>query len=266
MSEILYLMHQYNQVEIPQRTDDGYINITKLGQAVGKRVDNWQRLESTKELLQAFEQEQMANYLRSEVVKPAPGIITVEGRYGGTYAAPDIAIQFAQWCSPKFALFVSRIVREWMKNQQQPEIAELTMSERLLIILQKEVELEKVQKQLLLQQEETLAKLAKIEEDKEVAKEELRNIPFSQNQALPITRRFLLSKMVREYAIANHLSFSVVWKELYSDFLYRYHVNLTLRAKSLGKNKNALDYLELNPELMEQFYDLASEKLKESDQ
>lgn len=29
----------------------------------------------------------------------------------GTFAHPDIAIQFAQWCSPSFALWVSRQVR-----------------------------------------------------------------------------------------------------------------------------------------------------------
>lgn len=51
---------------------------------------------------------------------------------GGTFAHPDIAIQFAQWCSPAFALWVSRQIRhlltygevnihyrEWSEEQYQ---------------------------------------------------------------------------------------------------------------------------------------------------
>jgi hypothetical protein len=33
---------------------------------------------------------------------------------GGLYVHPDIAIQFAQWCSPAFALWVSRQIRHLM--------------------------------------------------------------------------------------------------------------------------------------------------------
>ena len=34
--------------------------------------------------------------------------------YGGTFAHPDIAIAFAQWCSPAFRLWVSRQIRHLM--------------------------------------------------------------------------------------------------------------------------------------------------------
>lgn len=40
-----------------------------------------------------------------------PPVIAKEGRGGGTFAHPDIAIAFAQWCNPKFQLWVSRQIR-----------------------------------------------------------------------------------------------------------------------------------------------------------
>ena len=36
----------------------------------------------------------------------AIGIISKAGRYGGTYAHPDIAFEFASWISPEFKLYV----------------------------------------------------------------------------------------------------------------------------------------------------------------
>lgn len=42
---------------------------------------------------------------------------TKEGRYGGTYVHPRIAINLAQWLSPKFDVFVSGLVFDWMSKK-----------------------------------------------------------------------------------------------------------------------------------------------------
>jgi len=88
---------------IPVRKD-GYINVTLLCKASGKRIDNWMRLDSTKKLFHEF-----SNSLGSEGVR---NVDCLEGKYGGTFIHPDLAIQIAQWCSPSFAIQVSRWVRE----------------------------------------------------------------------------------------------------------------------------------------------------------
>jgi len=101
-----------------------YVNLNDIAKPFNKRVDNWMRLKTTKDLLDCFSKE--PNY------NGAPGIYAVKGfadlpshlregledvsdeyfkKYGGTFAHPDIAIQFAQWCSPGFALWVSRQIR-----------------------------------------------------------------------------------------------------------------------------------------------------------
>ena len=91
------------EFSIPVRKD-GYVNATLLCKASGKRIDNWMRLDSTKNLFREF-----SNSLRSEGVKSTD---CLEGKYGGTFIHPDLAVQLAQWLSPSFSLQVSRWIRE----------------------------------------------------------------------------------------------------------------------------------------------------------
>ena len=116
---------------IPIRKD-GYVNATLLCKASGKRIDNWLRLETTKKLLQEF-----SNSLRSEGVKSTD---CLEGKYGGTFIHPDLAVQLAQWISSSFALQVSRWTREIMLtgrvelgNEKTNEELEMIQEQRLSI-------------------------------------------------------------------------------------------------------------------------------------
>lgn len=93
--------HKLGTVEFAR--NGGYTNLNDLAAPFGKRVDNWMRLKQTTSLLREFSQD--------PCYAGSPAIITREGRNGGTFAHPDIAVQFAQWCSPGFALWVSRQIR-----------------------------------------------------------------------------------------------------------------------------------------------------------
>jgi hypothetical protein len=106
------IVHSFNRVSVCQRLADGYINLNQMAEATGRRIDNWTRLQETTSLLREFTSQSEYQGL--------PPLITVEGRAGGTWAHPDIAIQFAQWCSPAFALQVSRWVRQWMTTGRNP--------------------------------------------------------------------------------------------------------------------------------------------------
>jgi hypothetical protein len=104
--EFKLMLSDGKELLIPMRKD-GYVNATLLCKASGKkRLDNWMCLESTKKLLQEF-----SNSLESQGVK---SIDCLQGRYGGTFIHPDLAVQLAQWISPSFALQVSRWIRELM--------------------------------------------------------------------------------------------------------------------------------------------------------
>lgn len=111
MSDLAFVRHDIDGVAVEQFTGDGYINLNQLADVVGKRIDNWLANQSTKDLLNEFDRQNKLPGNRGSVEVKA--IVTIEGRNGGTWAHPDIAIQFAQWCSPVVALKVSRIVRDW---------------------------------------------------------------------------------------------------------------------------------------------------------
>lgn len=49
------IVHQFNSADIEQRVADGYINLNQMAGATGKRIDNWLRLQSTKELIATFD-------------------------------------------------------------------------------------------------------------------------------------------------------------------------------------------------------------------
>ena len=106
------IVRKFKRSNIEQRVADGYINLNQMAKATGRRIDNWSRLQETTSLLREFSSDPQYSGLEP--------IITVEGRSGGTWAHPDIAIQFAQWCNPAFALQVSRWVRDWMTTGRNP--------------------------------------------------------------------------------------------------------------------------------------------------
>lgn len=114
--------HQLGTVDFLR--SGAYVNLNDLAKPFGKRLDNWMRLKSTKELIEAFEQDPA--YGKAKPIYAVKGLADLpshlryglrnagpEGTsgYGGTLAHPDIGIVFAQWCSPAFALWVSRQIR-----------------------------------------------------------------------------------------------------------------------------------------------------------
>ena len=91
---------------------DAYCNLNDIAKLYGKRIDNWTRLQGTKELFEAFAEDPAYRGLKPTVDRALQNEGT--GRFvagGGLYAHPDIAIVFAQWCSPALALWVSRQIR-----------------------------------------------------------------------------------------------------------------------------------------------------------
>lgn len=94
--------------QIIQRRDDGFVNLTQMCQANGKRIDHWKALKAT----DAYIQELQANYPESRVV------YTEEGVNGGTWGHPSIAINLARWISPKFAVWCDAHIFNLMASGQ----------------------------------------------------------------------------------------------------------------------------------------------------
>lgn len=84
--------------------DDGFINATQLCQAGGKKFNHWKSLDSTKELIEALENE--SGIPVSQLIDMKKDI------YKDIWIHPDLAFQLAQWISPQFTLQILRLVRE----------------------------------------------------------------------------------------------------------------------------------------------------------
>ena len=101
--------HISDGVVIGQRAEDGYFNATAACQAARKSWAHYRENASTKAYL---------NELSSDIGIPISELIQSlrGGNPGqqGTWVHPDVAIHLGQWLSPKFAVLVTRWVREWM--------------------------------------------------------------------------------------------------------------------------------------------------------
>jgi hypothetical protein len=93
----------FNGVVIVSRSD-GRVNATQLCKAGDKQLNDWLRLETTKQLIKVLE---------SKTGIPVLDLIEINkgGNHIGSWIHPDLAIQLAQWISPSFALQVSEWVR-----------------------------------------------------------------------------------------------------------------------------------------------------------
>lgn len=91
---------------------DGYICLTDMIKYFPKkRLDNWIRLESTKDFIKVVE----FNLNTSDV----SGLKRRRGKYeGGTYAHELIALEFASWLSPEFKY---KIYSEYQNGTQNKE-------------------------------------------------------------------------------------------------------------------------------------------------
>jgi hypothetical protein len=106
-SELVF--HDVDGQAVQQRATDGYINATQLCQAAGKRWNDYVRLGSTLEFLEELSS-----------ITGIPAIELVQSRAGnsagggGTWVHPDVAVNLAQWLSARFAVMVSKWVRDIM--------------------------------------------------------------------------------------------------------------------------------------------------------
>ena len=94
---------------IEHREEDGYINVTNLCKAGGKQFKAWKRLDKTKAFLQVLSSEVLIH--TSDLIKLGTGSKYKDSQ---TWVQPQVAINIAQWISPRFDVKVSGWVYEIM--------------------------------------------------------------------------------------------------------------------------------------------------------
>lgn len=95
---------------------DGWINATDIAAKHGLRLDNWLRNKETVEYIDA-----LARHLNTSDSRDL--IQGQRGRSGGTWLHPKLAVAFARWISPDFAvwadLHIDALLRGELDEKQQ---------------------------------------------------------------------------------------------------------------------------------------------------
>jgi KilA-N domain len=144
-------------ISVSERNDDDFISLTDIATGFdggSSLIEKWLRNKNTLEYLAVWERLNNALFNSTEfegIKKEAGtnrfmmsakqwiektksiGIIASAGRYGGTYAHKDIAIEFCAWISPEFKLL---LIREFQRLKQL-EAAQINQEWDLKRILSK---------------------------------------------------------------------------------------------------------------------------------
>ena len=130
VQDILISVSQINEEDFISLTDMArYKNADKPDDV----IRNWIKTQKTIEFITAWEEVfnpnfkpvQIDGFKNNNDLTPkkwieqtnAIGIISKRGRYGGTYAQKDIALEFATWLSPKFKLYVIKEFQRLKENE-----------------------------------------------------------------------------------------------------------------------------------------------------
>lgn len=89
------------------RDSDGFVNLTFMCKAGGKRSAHYLENKQTTAFIEALEEE-----------TGIPASVLIEVRQGNhTWAHPDVGIHCASWNSPKFGIAVNKLVRKFLSGE-----------------------------------------------------------------------------------------------------------------------------------------------------
>jgi KilA domain-containing protein len=109
------IVRQLEAMPVGQRAGDGYIDATAMCQAAGKEWSNYRQLQGTEAFL-----DELAQSLGIPRGLLTHSITSGPRHERGTWIHPQVAVNLAQWCSPRFAVLVSAWVVEWATTGENP--------------------------------------------------------------------------------------------------------------------------------------------------
>lgn len=141
---------QYNGSPITfQKGDSVMVNATEMAKPFGKLVGDWLRLKTTTEFTEA---------LSTDMQIPISALIqVVKGGNSeqGTWLHEDVALEFARWLSPSFAIWCNKRIKELLQygmTAMQPTLEQMINNPDLVISLATQLKNEREEKQRLEQQ------------------------------------------------------------------------------------------------------------------
>lgn len=117
----------YNGSPVSFRAADGWVNATQMARPFGKRPNDFLALASTRVFIGALESDTGVSGNTFETVRGAHA----DGRPQGTWMHPDLALEFARWLSPEFAIWTNRVIRKVLSGQSLDDSVPQAISEKL---------------------------------------------------------------------------------------------------------------------------------------
>lgn len=105
----------YEGKNISFKDDDGsvMVNATQMGKLFNKRTNDWLRLQSTEDFLNALKDSRNADMRNGLFNEDKPLVQVVRGGSNqGTWMQEDVALEFSRWLSPIFAIWTNKHIKE----------------------------------------------------------------------------------------------------------------------------------------------------------
>lgn len=136
--------HRKMSVQQSKEQDESYILLTEIAQAhsedaLGYVIQSWLRSGNTLAFLNLWEKEHNSDYSEAGYIEllekkkaasftltpklwinrtKAIGIVSKQGKFGGTFAHPMIACEFASWVAPEFKMLLLKLSLDRGKVKQ----------------------------------------------------------------------------------------------------------------------------------------------------
>ncbi len=118
---------QFNNIPVSFR-DDGYLNATAIAAHFGKRVPDFIKTEQNQEYINALA-EHISKTTKIVLDKNQLVIVKHGGNNRGTWLHPKLAIHFARWLDPKFAVWCDEQIEQILSGSPKLE-TQTTIDER----------------------------------------------------------------------------------------------------------------------------------------
>ena len=119
------------------------VNAIEMAKSFGKRPAKWLELPSTKEFLAALTDVRKSDFVLIQTDKGG-----ISGG-GGTWMHEDVALEFARWLSPAFAIWCNDRIKELLKygmTASQPTLDEMVNNPDLVIRMATQLKQEREEK------------------------------------------------------------------------------------------------------------------------
>lgn len=101
------ILECFDGINVGFQAGDAFVNATDLCAVFGKRPSHFMQLESTASYIIELEAE----------TNGQPVSFKLEGRNGGTWMHPDLAMECARWLSPRLAIWGNRVIRKILSGE-----------------------------------------------------------------------------------------------------------------------------------------------------